>query len=148
MKLISIFVALFWTSHALAVTPSMIVDGSVKFAIGSINGLVYFDAQKMQSDINSYNATVTSTPLTIVNYTPAQWEISLSTCLWISVDGKIEEKFKSYDEWLACQTRIGLKSKISRIRTLIDSMSDLPASESRDLRERAGWLKSYYLSLP
>lgn len=79
---------------------------------------------------------------------PETWEINLSTTLVVIIDGKMEEKFENHDEWVSCQTKLGLKRKIRKIRALIDSMSDLPAADSKDLKERAGWLKSYFQSLP
>jgi hypothetical protein len=79
---------------------------------------------------------------------PELWEINLSTTLFVlDAEGKTIMRWKNYSEWLECQTQKGLKKKIMEIRGKIDSMSDFSASDSRDLKERIGWLKSYYQSL-
>lgn len=83
-----------------------------------------------------------------IDMTAQPFEVNLSTCLVIVIDGKVELGFENYSDWMSCQTKAGLKRKVRKIRALIDSMSDLPAIDSKDLKERAGWVKAYYLALP
>ena len=80
--------------------------------------------------------------------TPESWEINLSTTLVVVIDGRRELGFRNYSEWIDCQNRAGLRRKYRQLQTIIDSHGALPASLTQDLRERAGWLRSYYLSLP
>lgn len=112
---------LLFLSRGAHATPASISEGQVIFA-----------AQDSQGNL----------------LTPTNWEVNLSTCLVIVIDGKIELGFDSYQDWIDCQTKAGLKRKIRKIRQLIDSMSDLPLVDSKDLKERAGWIKSYYQTLP
>ncbi|MEK7578258.1 MAG: hypothetical protein AAB456_00870 [Patescibacteria group bacterium] len=131
----------FAVSPAFA-TPVRIVDGIPKFAISQVSGFPAWTQAEEASLVEAHGGG------NIVALVPANYEINLSTTLVIDIDGDIEIKFNSYTEWISCQTRRGLKRKIRKIRQLIDSLSDLPASESLELRQRAGWVKSYYQSLP
>lgn len=79
---------------------------------------------------------------------PQDFEVNLSTTIVVIIDDKIEIGFDNYSDWLSCQTRSGLRRKYRKIQATIDSFGALPASLAADLRERAGWLRSYYLSLP
>ncbi len=79
---------------------------------------------------------------------PQDFEINLSTTLVVIIDGKLEFGFENYSDWQDCQTKAGLRRKYRKIQLIIDSFGILPASLTQDLRERAGWLRSYYLSLP
>jgi len=125
--------------HAI---PSRIADGKVQFVVANVSGIdAWSEAEKAQLIAQYGSGNVT-------NYTPAAYEVNLSTCLVIIIDGQLEEGFTNYTEWISCQTRPGLRRKIRKIRQLIDSMSDLPASETAELRQRAGWIRSYYNSLP
>lgn len=79
---------------------------------------------------------------------PQDYEVNLSTCLVVVIDGKLELGFDNYSDWLDCQTKAGLRRKYRKLQAIIDSFGVLPAALTSDLRERAGWLRSYYLSLP
>ncbi len=121
--------------------PSRINNGKVEFAIATVDGFPAYSQQQI-NDLEAEKG------VQAISVTPATYEINLSTCLMVVIDGEVESGFANYSEWISCQTKAGLKRKVRKIRQLIDSMSDLPAADSKDLRERAGWLKSYYLSLP
>lgn len=124
------------------------MDGSVEFAMGKYGSQLLWTAQEIQ-DVQTALAIFSATsPVSVTLLTPADYEVNLSTCLIVSIDGKNAVYFESYSDWILCQTKVGLKKKVRRIRALLDSMSDLPASDSKDLKERYGWIKSYYLSLP
>lgn len=137
-----LFIPLLFLGSTVHATPARVLDGVLQFAISTVGGLpVFTQAEKDQAISENPGGNV-------VDLTPQSFEVNLSTCLVVTIDGIAEENFKSYSEWLSCQTKAGLKRKIRKIRELIDSMSDLPLSESKDLKERAGWIKSYYQSLP
>lgn len=83
--------------------------------------------------------------------TPDQWEINLSTCITLTIGKYVIISINGPDDWAECQTRVGLKARFIRIRPIIDALtSDFPASDPLlvDLKQRFGWLKSYYLTLP
>ncbi len=79
---------------------------------------------------------------------PQAYEVNLSTTLVVVINGKMELGFENYSDWLECQTKAGLLRKYRKFQAILDSYGSLPASLTTDLRERAGWLKAYYLSLP
>lgn len=139
---IQAFLIIGLAASAAFATPVRIVDGIPKFAISQVSGFPAWTQAEEDSLVTIHGSA------DIVPLVPANYEINLSTTLVISIDGEVEIKFKSYTEWISCQTRAGLRRKIRKIRQLIDSMSDLPASESLELRQRAGWLKAFYTSLP
>lgn len=83
--------------------------------------------------------------------TPDPWEVNLSTCLTLTIGKFTILAFVGPEDWAECQTRIGLKARFIQIRPLIDALTaDFPANDPLlvDLKQRFGWLKSYYLSLP
>lgn len=79
---------------------------------------------------------------------PQDFEVNLATTLVVVIDGRLEFGFENYSDWQNCQTKTGLRRKYRQIQSIIDSFGILPASLTQELRERAGWLRSYYLSLP
>ena len=90
---------------------------------------------------DGYCATCTATA-------PQDYEVNLATTLVIVINGKTELGFDNYSDWLECQTKAGLLRKFRKVQAVIDSYGSLPASLTSELRERAGWLRAYYLSLP
>jgi len=142
MRILLFFLLIASTSSMAFAIPSRVADGVVQFAIADVSGRTAWTEAERDALIGVHGAG------SVTNYTPASYEVNLSTCLVIIIDGKVEEGFTNYTEWISCQTKPGLRRKIRRIRQLIDSMSDLPASETADLRQRAGWIRSYYNTLP
>lgn len=120
-------------------TPARVSNGKVEFAIAVIASTPSWSQAERTAAIAAGK--------TVVDLTPLDWEVNLSTCLVVDL-GFLKVGFENFSDWSECQTRMGLKRKVMAVRALINSMSDLPASDSSDLNERARWLKSYYLSLP
>lgn len=139
---LTVLSALILSVNLAVATPVRIVDGTPQFAISQVSGFPAWTQAEQDNLVATYGGG------SIVLLAPANYEVNLSTTLMVTIDGFLEVRFASYDEWISCQTRAGLKRKVRRIREMIDSMSDLPASESLELRQRAGWLRAYYLSLP
>lgn len=146
--LFAVFLLFIFGSAAHALEARIKDDGTVEFAISRIGTTPIWTTEeknRVQTSINAFSAT---SPVTLPTLTPAAFEVNLSTCLIIIVDGEIEIVFENYSDWIGCQTRAGLRRKIRKIRTLINSFSDLPASATAEIRERMGWVLSYYNTLP
>lgn len=123
--------------------PTRLFGDQIQFATYLFDDVPVFDQRGyIQALVNYPNAVIVST-------SAASWEVNLSTILVVNLgDGNLSIGWENNSDFLACQTRKGLKRKVMQIRAAINSMSDLPAADSDDLKNRATWVKSYYLSLP
>lgn len=123
-------------------TPSRWRDGKIEFAVSTVGGAPAFSTAEQ-------DALALANPAgQVVAQVTQGFEVNLSTCLIIYLDGNFVSGFANNTEFMQCQTKAGLKRKVMQLRDLIDAMSDLPASDSADFKSRAGWLKSYYQTLP
>ena len=142
MKKIAALLLLMLMPRLLGAVPSRLTDGNVEFAIATVGETAVFNLEE-KTRLFAKNPTAP-----VVDLTPKSWEVNLSTCLVVVISGEKLVGFDNYSDYLACQTLVGLKKKIRKIRQVIDSMSDLSPSETLDLKNRLGWLNAYYQSLP
>lgn len=123
-------------------TPVSVVAGKPNFAISDVSGHPAFTVAEQTMLLAAYGGSA-------IPYTPQAFEVNLSTCLYyVGADGEILISFQNNDEWLSCQTKVGLKRFIRKVRILIDSMSDLPAADRVEINQRAGWVRAYFQTLP
>lgn len=113
--------------------------GKIEIATVTVNGVEVFNKFEFQKEVDKYDLSSGSFPLVIQAISVDPDEINIST---------ICVTFENYTDFQSCKTKAGLEKKIREIRAQLDSMSDLPALRTRDLRERVGWIKSYYQGLP
>lgn len=140
-KIVPIAILFFLGSRVYATTPFRFIandQGShIDFATATVNGFAVFDGDEL-SGVEKFER-YKGRAVIIQNYVATDIEINISTCVL---------KFSGAGDFVQCQTKQGIKNKIKDLRRQIDESSDFPNAETRDLRERLGWLRSYYQGLP
>ena len=141
MKKTLLLLILFIPVSAFADTPSRLNDGVVKFAYGNVGSTMAWSASAYDQMVED---CVGACPQQ--TYSPALWEINLSTC--IAFQTEKYRAFDNYSDWMAVRTKKGLRRKVQAMRLEYDSMQDLSAGDKVDIIQRYNWLKSYYNQIP
>ena len=119
-------------------TTSRLVDGIVQFAIATVNDERAWDSAHKQKLIDKY--TEQGVPVTVVDYTPTQTEIAISTNCG---------KFSNYTDWKESNTKRGLYKKFRDLKAEYDIAVDLNDTDKiKELKQRYFYLKQVYQTLP
>ena len=121
----------------LFATDSRWRDGKIEFSHAEINGWECWTKTEKDEIVNRHKNS--SFTLTVNDIIPSEIEINLSTC---------PLRHENYQSYMDSFTKKGMRPHIKELRRAIDESTDLPVSETVDLRQRLRWLLSYYNSLP
>lgn len=123
-----------------AQTPSRLTDGRIEFAIGKVFDQVVWN-EREKSDLIASFVISPSTPVIVFSpLVPENYEINLSTCI---------RQFENHSDFLACQTKKGLRKKLKGLRDSLQDSQDVGDNLAvRDFKERLEWIKSYGKGLP
>ena len=100
-----------------------LVDGKIQFAVAQINGKIYWTTQERDDFLSAYASNGSSYTLNTVNFTPTNFEITVSTS---------GIAFANYSDAASC---------ITDKDYLTDRLDDLRASEIRKNRRTIDYLK-------
>jgi len=111
-------------SISSAQTPAKLIDGKIFLAITNVNGIDCFTNAEKQAEIDKYNMGSGSFPLTINNYSPSNFEVTLATS---------GVTYSNRSEFLRVR---------DRKESLSDKIDDLPPSEAKRLKESLDYLRA------
>lgn len=135
MKYLIASIVLSFTASGFA-APARLVDSKPQFAVATVDGDPVFSSKEKDDEVATREAKG-RTPV-VVDVSPSATEITLSTTIG---------RFSNYSDFLACQTRAGLRRKYIELKVFLDVAQDLN-DDFEDIRARIRWIKQYYQSLP
>lgn len=150
MKIIVFALILSFADVSFAETPSVFVDGEIKFAIAELDGYPIFSQE--EKDERSAELPVdigTRAVMPRINdLEPQKFEVNLATCI-----GKYDKDtnpagFVNYTDWQECKTRRGLRKKLVILRQEFDASQDLSQADRKEIRARFEWVRTFYNSMP
>lgn len=115
------FLFFFFLSRIESATPTRLTDGKPEFAVATVNGMVCWTQKDRDDAVAGVRATTGT--LDVTNYTPSQFEVSVTTA---------GLKFSNYTD---------LERTLTEKKYLEDKLDDLPPSKQKENKTTLDFLR-------